>query len=251
MLKEKTLRQQQKLASFCRTNILDDDLLVRKDRVHHYRRLVFNIILDMMETMYPISMKLFPEGEWEQLIHRFFANYKCTDPQVWKMPRFLSDYIKTGEKEILVRYPFLPDLLVMEWKELEWFTNEDLEWAEINSDISSSEKRICFYFPEHELLILDYPVYRKEGPDFWKSNPGKYFLLVYRHPESRKVFYQEVDALSCFVWESIKEGKNKAVIISELNDLLIQQKLNNRFKAEFIFEKVWDDFLKLRLLKIQ
>lgn len=213
MLKEKTRRQQSMLAEYCRSNKLAEELEVRKERVHHYRRLVFNIILDMMETLYPISKRLFSEAEWEQLIHRFFENYKCTDPQVWKMPRFLIDYVQEYEKDILQKHPFLTDLLFIEWKELEWFTNEDQSPIEIKNGFN-------FYIhPEHEILLLNYPVFKKEGLDFWLHNKGKYFLLIYRHPENRKVYYYELDALTSFIWESIKEGKQKADILSELRKL--------------------------------
>jgi hypothetical protein len=214
MLKEKTRHQQGMLAEFCRSNKLAEELEVRKERVHHYRRLVFNIILDMMDTMYPISKRLFPENEWVQLIHRFFENHKCSDPQVWRMPRFLIDYVRENEKDILQKHPFLADLLLIEWKELEWFTNEDQSPVEIKNGFN-------FHFhPEHEILILDFPVFKKEGIDFWKNNKGKYFLLIYRHPENRKVYYNELDALSSFIWESIKEGKEKSTIISELRPFI-------------------------------
>lgn len=240
MLKEKTRHQQSMLADYCRSNKLAEELNVRKDRVHHYRRLVFNIILDMMDTMYPISKRLFSENEWEQLIQRFFENYKCTDPQVWKMPRFLIEYTRDYEKEILLKHPFLTDLLLIEWKELEWFTNEDQSPVEIKNGFD------FHIHPEHEILILDYPVFKKEGVDFWKNNAGKYFLLIYRHPENRKVYYNELNALSSFIWESIKEGKEKADILSELRAIIDATSQN--IKPDDLLDNTIHSFKSLNLI---
>jgi hypothetical protein len=240
MLKEKTRKQQSLLANYCRTNVLPDTLEVRKDRVHHYRRLVFNIILDMMDTMYPISKRLFSEDDWEQLIHRFFENYKCTDPQVWKMPRFLIDYTRENEKGILRKFPFLTDLLLIEWKELEWFTNEDLQPVELKNDFNFR------YHPEHEIIVLDYPVFRKEGVDYWINNPGKYFLLIYRHPDNRKVYYNELDAFTSFTWESIKEGKKNDFILSELRQFI--EATNQKISPEILLNNTIHLFKSLKLI---
>lgn len=228
------------LAYYCRSNKLAEELNVRKDRVHHYRRLVFNIILDMMDTMYPISKRLFSDDEWEQFIYRFFENYKCTDPQVWKMPRFLIDYVRENEKDILLKFPFLSDLLLIEWKELEWFTNEDLLPVEIKNGFD------FHIHPEHEILILDYPVFKKEGVDFWINNKGKYFLLIYRHPESRKVYYSELDALSSFIWESIKEGKERINILNELRPFIVAASRN--ISPEELLNNTVNSFRNLNLI---
>ena len=56
MLKKETQLQQNLLADYCRTGTEPEGLIgINKENLHHYRRLVYNIVTDILETAYPIT----------------------------------------------------------------------------------------------------------------------------------------------------------------------------------------------------
>jgi len=249
MLKQDTYLQQKMLASFCRGEELSEELLVRQERVGHYRRLVFNIVLDMMDTMYPVASGLFQYEEWKALIERFFLRYECSDPQVWRMPRFLIDYVKENEPSLTEKYPFLPDLLTIEWKELEWFTNPDQPPIELPSDYFGDGKQY-FYHPEHEIILLDYPVFKTVTTQEWTEGKAKYFLLIYRHIDTDKVYYTEVSPFFAFFWESVKEQKPLTNIRNELEELICLNTGEN-VKVDYLTDTFLKNLIENRLLLVK
>ncbi|MEZ5146265.1 MAG: putative DNA-binding domain-containing protein [Bacteroidales bacterium] len=95
LLKEFTQKQQSELASYCRTNELADDLQVRKERVHHYRRLVFNVINDSLQSAFPLALNLIGENEWTQLAHHFFLTINPNHRKFGKCPvNFVTGFLK-------------------------------------------------------------------------------------------------------------------------------------------------------------
>ena len=88
-----TYQQQSDLAKYCRTNILDNSLKVRKDRVHHYRRLIYNVVEDSLQAAYPLLNNLLSEKQWNQLVNDFFATHSCQSTQIWKMPGEFYEFI--------------------------------------------------------------------------------------------------------------------------------------------------------------
>ncbi len=87
-----TYQQQSKLADYCRTGNVPDLKGVNYENLPHYRRLVFNIAADVIETAYPITHSFLEKEVWDKLVHDYFAEHKCQTPQVWRMPLEFYDY---------------------------------------------------------------------------------------------------------------------------------------------------------------
>lgn len=197
-----TKEVQSKLANYCRTGLIADIPGANPDHIKHYRRLVFNIINDSLQSAYPLTLKLLPEQEWEDLVNEFFTNHPCQSPQVWWMPREFYEYIVENNHPIISKYPFLPNLLEMEWLEVELFMMED-----ISVNYKKSEQLITdeiLLNPEHRLVRFDFPVHLKKASDINTSHKGDYFLVMHREPETGKVLFMDISVFFARLIENLQ-----------------------------------------------
>ena len=191
-LKRTTIDAQNKLGSYVRDGITVDIEGARPERLHHYRRLVFNLIYSTLSTAYPISRKLI-DSQWKELVNRFFSTYDCQNYQVWRMPKEFLNYVLEKEKDILKSLPYLNDLLLFEWVEIELYSEEDKKLKKFSKKGNWSENSIVLN-PHHQILKLDYPVYTKEYSTMHNAK-GVYYLLVLRDLTELKVRFLELSPL--------------------------------------------------------
>lgn len=222
-LQTDTYRQQSDLAGYCRTNILNKSLKVRHDRVHHYRRLIFNVVDDSLQSAFPLLNNLLPEEQWNKLVNDFFATHSCQSAQVWRMPGEFYNFIKETDLQLKIIYPHLVDMAYFEWTEVEVFMMEDKEYPlfKTNGDWLND---IIAVNPEFRLLQLNYPVHIKKSQFITSADKGQYFLLVFREKESGRVQFTDISALYALIIENIAKGMTLQKILTELKPLL---KLNN------------------------
>jgi hypothetical protein len=180
MLKNDTHKIQSALAGYCRDGQPVELPGTTDGRVPQYRRLVFNVIKGTLDQAYPVAAKHLGVEKWNQLVHHFFAHHPCRDPQIWRMPRELIDYVKASEYYKKLQLPHLLDLLKMEWLEIEVHAMPDQKYGvavEINDILHDP---LCFN-PHYRLERFDYPVHK-----IHTLNPGEhrgdYFLLIFREP---------------------------------------------------------------------
>lgn len=214
-----TYQQQYELAKYCRTNILDNSLKVRKDRVHHYRRLIFNVVDDSLQAAYPLLNNLLSEEQWNKLVHDFFATHSCQSTQIWKMPGEFYEFIKSNKLQLKTTYPHLDDLAYFEWIEVEMFMMEDMEYPLFNTDGDWVKDKIAVN-PEFRLLQLNYPVHIKNSQFITVADKDQYFLLVFREKETGKVQFTDISAMYALVIENIKKGLTLNEILMELKGIL-------------------------------
>src|SRR6056297_2072235 len=113
MLKNDTHNIQSSLADYCRNGEAVDLPGTTDGRLPQYRRLVFGVISNTMKQAYPIAAKHLGPEVWDQLVEDFFANHACQNPQVWRMPRELIDYVESSGYDEKLQLPHLLDLLKM------------------------------------------------------------------------------------------------------------------------------------------
>ena len=218
MLKEETHIQQQLLANYCRTGIEPNLLNVKQENIHHYRRLVFNIACDTLETAYPITYSFLSEKVWEELTYNFFSEHKCKTTQVWKMPLEFYDYCVEKDVALKLKMPFLNDLLYFEWLELDVHTMPDLNYPEVKEIGSWLDDEIALN-PEYKLVKFEYPVHTTAVTDDIEKKKGNYFFLIYREKDTGKVQFVDLSMLYVFVIENISNGNVLKNIIAEANTL--------------------------------
>jgi hypothetical protein len=185
-----THRYQSALAAYCRTGRYKDLPGVRTRHVNHYRRLVFNVVEDMLRSAYPLTHHLLSGREWKAMVQDFFAHHPCQSPQVWYMPKELYEYLLQKEHALLRKYPFLSELLWLEWLEVELFMMEDRPASYIAAGDMLTDSLILN--PEHHLQHFQYPVHIKQARQISDADKGDYFLVLFRKPENGEVAFMNL-----------------------------------------------------------
>ena len=121
MLQPETFRYQSSLASYCRGGHSREIKGINQNNVKQYRRLVYNVVDDMLQSAFPITYDFVDEDEWNYLVNDFFSSHSCQSPQAWYMPKEFYGYLEKAENPIAKKYPFLLELLWFEWLEVELF----------------------------------------------------------------------------------------------------------------------------------
>lgn len=218
MLKTSTIEQQILLANYCRTGIKPEMIGVKEENLHHYRRLVFNIAQDTLETAYPITHSFLKKEQWDDLTYQFFAEHKCNTTQVWRMPLEFYNYCKEKNIKEQLLLPFFDDLLHFEWLELEVHTMDDIPYPSYNELGSWLHDEIAVN-PEYKLAAFEYPVHTTAPSDDLESKKGNYYFLIYREKESGNVQFMDLSMLHVFILENIREGMRLEKILIEANTL--------------------------------
>ncbi|HEU4554643.1 MAG TPA: putative DNA-binding domain-containing protein [Chitinophaga sp.] len=187
---ETTFRHQSALAEYCRTGKYQAIPGVRGQHVTHYRRLVYNVVDDMLQSAYPLTHNLLTTREWNALVQEFFASHPCQSPQVWYMPRELYEYLSSKAHKLEKKYPFLLELLWLEWLEVQLFMMEDRPAA--YTTIGHIDTDPLVLNPEYHLQHFEYPVHLKNAKQLTAADKGDYFLVLFRKPDSGEVTFMNL-----------------------------------------------------------
>jgi hypothetical protein len=194
---------QSSLAAYCRTGVLNDIPGIDDDHIKHYRRLVYNIINDSLQSAYPITYQFLGDEKWSLLVDEFFSNHPCQSPQVWWMPREFYEYLLEVKHPLIVKYDFLPDLLQMEWLEVELFMMEDQIVSFENKPKSTRNKLVLN--PEYRLIHFSYPVHLKKTSGISPSDKSDYFLVMHREPEIGRILFTDVSLFFARMIENLEQ----------------------------------------------
>lgn len=204
VLKPDTKILQSQMAGYCRVPQYYESIEgTRPERLHHYRRLVFNIVEDTLQNAYPITHSLLSEEEWIDLVNDFFSQHDCQSPQLWRMPFELVEYVGKTGYHLKLNKPYLLELLYFEWLELEIYQGEDQPHNDFQEkgDILDSPLVVN---PDHRLIQLTYPVHTKEY-ERMEEVKGNYFVLIYRHRVTYSVHFIELSPFLAIVFSQLAE----------------------------------------------
>ncbi len=207
-LNQYTEAQQNNFASFCKTNIPQPIDGLTENRIHHYRRLIRGVIDDSLRSAYPITENLLEANEWKHLVDDFVAKHKSQSPQIWQMPYEFYEFIDENRFEVKIKYPYLMDLLLFEWKEIELYMMEDK-----NDDIKDLSLSIYNHSRivinrEYEILHLSFPVHLKSPNSISMADKGIYYVLMFRANDKVQFF----DLSPFFVWLIYEIEKNNFTV---------------------------------------
>lgn len=219
-LKQKTYEAYSGLAKYCRTGDIShvEHINLRQDRIHHYRRLVFNITKGTLKQAYPIAFKLLSDTQWEALVNDYFKNHDAQEYRIWQMPKAFFQFVKEKKYSKKFGFPFLDDLLLFEWIEIEVHTMEDEVFPEYKTEGNLWEDTLVLN-PEYRLLQLEYPVHTKTTIEITEADKGNYFLFAYRETENLGVRFMNLTVLYAYIIEQIEEGVSLTAIIDTFCEL--------------------------------
>lgn len=235
-LLQETKDIQKKMALFCRTGKSVDLPGLTPDRFHHYRRLVYNIILDNLESAFPIAYEFIEREKWLAMANEFFRHHPCQSYQVWQIPGEFYEYAVKRNFSKKHELEYLNDLLKFEWEEMLIYNMEDIEVESFreNGDVLNE---FLVLNPEHKLLELQYPVHLVNPPAAIEKK-GTYFVLLYREHTTGKVQFMDLSIWCALVIEQLVSQK---VTMKDLFDqapaLFGEINLNELKETTFTFIK--------------
>src|SRR5210317_158344 len=113
-LRKETITIQENLGEYCRTGHHQELPGLTPGRIHHYRRLISNVVHDTLRTAFPISVAALGEETWRLLVEEFFSSGLPQTPQVWKLPFEFYTFHASRETGQRIQRPFLEELLYFE-----------------------------------------------------------------------------------------------------------------------------------------
>jgi hypothetical protein len=223
-LKKFTQQQQSDLAGYCRTHKLSDELQVRRERVHHYRRLVFNVVNDSLQSAFPLTKNLLEDKRWDQLVHQFFAGYKPQSPQVWKMPGEFYEWFSKSEQPLRDDFPFMDELLHFEWLEVVLFMMEDIPYPISHKQGNWMDSTVAVN-PEFRIIQTNYPVHLKKAAKIQDADKGDFFILMFREKNTGRIQFMDLSPFFAVVVENIALGNNLRSILLAVQEQMPQTSL--------------------------
>ena len=202
-LKQDTANIQERLGTYCRTGEATEIPGTTPGRLHHYRRLVYNVVRNTMDSAFPISVAALGEEIWDKLVQDFFSHGIPQTPQIWKLPFEFYQYHASRDTGQGMGKPYLDDLLYFEWIEIEVHTMPDRPYPAFKKQGNIFMDRLAFN-PEYELIRLDYPVHLYPAQEA-AGQKGDYFALIFREPETGYVHFLNLSGLNTFILTHLVE----------------------------------------------
>ena len=203
LLRKETAKIQDQFGEYCRTGKETEIPGVTPGRIHHYRRLVNNVVSDILESAFPISVAALGEEHWDMLVQDFFSSGLPKTPQVWKLPFEFYQYHARRETGSRIQRPYLEDLLYFEWMEIEVHNMPDRSFPEYTDRGSFLEDRLVFN-PEYEIIRLTYPVHMHPA-EKTPEHTGDYFVLIFRSPDTGFVHFLNLSGLNTYILTRLVE----------------------------------------------
>jgi len=233
-LRADTRDAQSDLAKYTRTGKDVELDGITPGRIHHYRRLIFNTVKNSLTNAYPLARKILGKDQWNNLVDQFFSQHDSAEPQIWRMPVLLYEFVRDNDVELKSKYEFLTDLLLFEWIEIEIYVMEDIE-VESYLDQGDFLDDIIVLNPHHRLDVLDWPVHRKAAKNIDKEDKSKYFLLTFRHPEKLSVRFHNLGPFHAFLVEQLAVGEYSLREILEAATEIFKNPFEDLSKNAFSF----------------
>src|SRR6202007_3212801 len=91
-LSAETYSIQSKLGMYCRDGLERPLPGLTEGRLDQYRRLVYNIVNDNLESAYPITFEHIDREVWNEMLYEFFSKHECKSYQIWRFPKEFYEY---------------------------------------------------------------------------------------------------------------------------------------------------------------
>jgi len=201
LLQVETKEIQEQLARYCKTGQYVTISGARQDRLHHYRRLVLNVVSSTIESAFPITEEWLSKEEWQLLINDFFVLHNAQTPSLWRLPEEFANFIIQNNYAAILKKPALHDLVWFEWLEIDVHTMEDT-LEPISKGDEYTVNSVLGINPYFRMQHLSYPIHIMDA-DKAVENKGDYYVLVYRLIKTGQVRYVQLSPLHVFLINKI------------------------------------------------
>lgn len=217
-LTPETKEIQEKLASYCRTGKLENIPGLTENRIHHYKRLTNNVVINTLEQAFPITEKILSNEEWNSLVMKFIENHDSQTPQIWKLPLEFCEFVKEKNYQEELGKPWLNDLLYFEWIEIEIHTMPDSPVSKYEERVISQDDTLIFN-PDYKIIQLNFPVHIYPVEQA-KNKQANYFVLIFRELDTGNVRFFNLTILFAILLEKLAvDKKSVATALDEISSL--------------------------------
>ena len=212
---KKTYNAEKNLTTWCRTGNPVELNVSRQEGLKQYRRLFRNNINNTLVQAFPIANEILSENQWEELVDTFFSSKDIKDGRLWLMPRNFYEFVVENDYARKFDKPWLNDLLLFEWIEIEVHTMDDVDKEPFLKE-GNLMTDVIEINPEFRLIQLEYPVHLYAA-DIASQKKGNWFLLTYRDPKTFFVRFSNLHPLAVVIFEKIRlEEKSLKQIFAEI-----------------------------------
>ena len=169
------------------------------ERLKIYRELVRNSLFSLISNFYPCTHKILNK-HWKVLLSKYIEQYPPNSPILSKVGEHFPEFLKK-EKSIIKKYPFISELALYEWLEVETYEQEDNE---------VKNKQLVLN-PIHTICRFEYQIPEiaekiKDKKPLGKIKKEQTNVLIYRDPKDFSVRFIELSNGTVAYLELSKSG---------------------------------------------
>lgn len=222
LLSKNTQHIQEAVAKYCISGEIIELPNTSIERLSNYKRLVNNILIDTIESAYPITVANIEDEIWDVWVQQFIQNHNCQTPIIWQLPFEFYQFVVENYFQEQYQLPILNELLYFEWLEIEMFMMEDAPLDNFKTD-GNIEYDNIYLNPESQIIQLNYPLHKfipKEAIEL----KGNYFVLIFRELTEKILQFVQVSPIHVWLIEYLQQHN------SSLSNAI------NQFSIEHNFE---------------
>jgi len=235
MSEPKSIQKQNQFGDYCRTGQNSEVNVASKEA---YRAMVLTNFDSALRNTYPLTSRALVEDKWTEFIHDFVLNFKCQEPQFWKMPFSLITHEDTAQWGSQNGFNWLNDALRFEWSQFELFYRKDWEPVAFKDFNNNLNVQLVLH-TEFEIVQLTYPIHHEKWEDL-DQHEGAYFILLYRDQDNFSVKMMELTPFLAVFTEQLTTQTDTVANI--LENILVQNEIE---PTDEIFEFCLDYISKL------
>lgn len=181
------------------------------DRIATYRDLVHNSFDSLMTNIYP-NVYEYLRKDWKKTICDYIEKYPPNSPILNKVGLYFPEYL-SKRKDLLKSSPFISELALYDWVELEIYDKEE---PAVNG--IKIKKNLFRLNPVHMICRFEYPIPEivqniEEGFLLKRVNKQKTFVFIYRDPQTLGVRFMELSPGALIYIELLeKDFSNKDIV---------------------------------------
>jgi hypothetical protein len=134
---------------------------------------------------------------------------------VWRLSGEFFEYAAAADFAGRWGYPFLTDLLLMEWTETEVYNMPDAAWPAFTLEGDWLQDPVVVT-PELRLVPLSYPVHIQPAGEITAGDEDQYFLLAFRQRPACKVQFLSISPLHVFLLEQLGQAPQSVAALTAL-----------------------------------
>lgn len=184
------------------------------DRIKIYKELVKNSLQGVISNIYPNTKKIL-KTEWSKLLSNYLEVYPPISPILNRVAANFPNHL-SRQKSIVKKFPFISELALYEWLELETYEKE-------NQQSNGKARKGLSLNPIHVVCEFHYPVPLIIN-QIKVSRISKFFekktnVLIYRDPKNLKVRFFELSDGTFTCLKLLKRGLKGSILIKHLAGL--------------------------------